>query len=203
MKDRDSKNFAHEIEISDSDVLEAMREIEGYIDITPGDFREIYRITYRRAVERIMRAVKARDIMTEKVISVSIDTPVAETAHIMAQNVISGVPVMDGAKVVGVISEKDFLIHMGAQSTDSFMGVVAECLRGTGCVAAPIRAQKAKDIMSSPAITVSEDASVMDIAGIFTEKKINRVPVIDKEGSLKGLVARADIVRASLIHKKS
>lgn len=203
MKNRDKENFPHEIEMSDNDILEAMREIQGYIDITPGDFKEIYRITYRRAVDRIMRAVKARDIMTEKVIFVSQDSPLAETAKVMAQNTISGLPVVDGGKIIGVISEKDFLTHMGAEHTDSFMGVVAECLRGTGCVAAPIRARKVKDIMSSPAITVSEDTSVMDIAGIFTENNINRVPVIDKEGHLRGIIARADIIRASLIRKKT
>ncbi len=51
--------------------------------------------------------------------------------------------------------------------------------------------------MTSPAITVSEETAVNEIAGILTEKNINRVPVINPDGVLTGIVSRADIVRAS------
>ncbi len=77
------------------------------------------------------------------------------------------------------------------------MGVIAQCLKEKGCVAVTIREQCVRDIMTSPAITVSEDTSVNEIAGIFTEKNINRVPVINPDGVLTGIVSRADIVRAS------
>ena len=85
---------------------------------------------------------------------------------------------------------------MGAEDTKSFMGVVARCLGEKGCVAMPIRAKKALDIMTSPAITVHKDTSVREIASIFTEKNINRVPVVDKQGTLAGIVSRAEIVHA-------
>lgn len=121
----------------------------------------------------------------------------------MARNAISGIPVViKDRKVVGVISEKDFLSRMGGKSAKSFMGVIAECLKGKGCVAVSIREQCARDIMTSPAITVSEATSVNEIAGIFTEKNINRVPVINPDGVLTGIVSRADIVRASIIKER-
>lgn len=134
----------------------------------------------------------------QKIILLEKDVSLKRVAELMARNAISGIPVVKkDKKVVGVISEKDFLSRMGAKSSKSFMGVVAECLKGKGCVAVSIREQSARDIMTSPAITVGEETTVNEIAGIFTEKNINRAPVINKDGVLSGIVSRADIVRAS------
>ncbi len=55
-----------------------------------------------------------------------------------------------------------------------------------------------QDIMVSPAITVSEDTTLLDITNILKEQKINRVPVVDREGCLTGIVSREDIVEAPL-----
>lgn len=186
-------------DISDDDVYEAMKDIPGYLDITPEDFKEVYYLAYGHATERISRSVLARDIMTKEVVIVTSDTPLQKVAEVMAVRRISGVPVVEGDKVVGVISDKDFLNHMGPKGQKTFMGVVAECLKGGKCLATSIRVQRAKDIMSTPAVTVGEDASLQDISCIFEEKGINRVPVTDREERLLGIVTRADIVRSSVI----
>jgi CBS domain-containing membrane protein len=199
-KQREEESISVNIDISDQDIFEAMKDIPGYLDITPGDFRELYKFAYNHALSRIRSSVKAKDIMTRDVVSVEKDISLRRVAELMARNAISGVPVVKkDKKVVGVISEKDFLSRMGAKSSKSFMGVVAECLKGKGCVAVSIREQSARDIMSLPAISVSEETDVNEIAGIFTEKNINRVPVINPDGVLTGIVSRADIIRASLI----
>lgn len=188
------------LDISDDDILEAMKNIRGYLDITPGDFKELYCFAYSHAIDRLMHFIKARDIMTTEVVFVRKETPLKEVADSMSVHGISGVPVVDEeGKVAGVISEKDFLSMMDTKDTKSFMGVVAQCLTSKGCVAIPMRKQKAEDIMSSPALTVGEDASISEIAGIFKEKNCNRVPVIDRKDKLIGIVSREDIVRASFI----
>jgi CBS domain-containing protein len=99
--------------------------------------------------------------------------------------------------VVGVVSDKDFLSHMGTGEAQTLMDLVAECLRGSGCVAKPIRQKYASDIMTSPAITISEDSSVLEAADLLVKKGINRIPVVDPEGKLVGIVARADVVRSA------
>ncbi len=185
-------------DISDDDVLKAMKDINGYLDITPRDFKALYRLAYTRAVERLTHLYKARDVMTEKVLSVSRNTPSEEIARMMATEGIAGVPVIESdGQVIGVISEKDFLFQMGTQDTRSFMDVVAHCLKSKGCVALSMRKQKAEDIMTSPAVTVSAETLVSKIANILTEKNISRVPVTDSKGKLIGIVARADIVQTS------
>ncbi|RJQ45132.1 MAG: CBS domain-containing protein [Nitrospiraceae bacterium] len=173
-----------------------MKDIPGYIDITPGDFKEIYQLASRHALKRAAESVKAKDVMTRKVFSVKRSTPVEDVADLLALNGISGAPVIDDdGKVAGIISEKDFLTRLGIKDTGTVMGMIARCLKNKGCMIVSIKTGKAEDIMSSPAITVSEDITIQEIARIFTEKNINRVPVTDSNGHLAGIVSRADIVR--------
>ena len=186
------------MDISDDDILKAMRNISGYLDITPGDFKEIYRFAYKHAIDRLRHSVKAKDVMTRNVISVEENTSLEEVAEVLNHQVISGVPVIDYNKsVVGVISEKDFLFHMGAKEKRTFMGVVAHCLKSKGCVAISMRKQNAKDIMTSPAVTVDEKTPVSEIANIFIEENINRTPVVGPGQKLVGIVTRTDIIRSS------
>jgi CBS domain-containing protein len=185
------------MDISDDDIIEAMKAISGYLDITPGDFKEVYIAAYKHAVERLTRSTTAKDVMSVNVIFVKADSPLTEVAATMSHHKVSGVPVVnDKGAVVGVISEKDFLIQMGAEASGSFMGVVAICLKGPNCVAMPIRKQYAENIMSSPAITISENATVSEIAEMLTDKKINRIPVVDQNRRLVGIVTRTNLVQS-------
>ena len=101
-------------DISDDDILKAMKDISGYLDITPGDFKEIYRFSYRHALDWMTHSVTAGEVMTTDVVFIKKDDTLETAAEIMARNGIAGVPVVEnGEEVVGVISEKDFLFHMG------------------------------------------------------------------------------------------
>lgn len=186
-------------EISQEDVYEAMKGIEGYLDITPEDFRILYGLAYKHAVSRLAQSVKAGDVMTRKVTSAFRDTPLPEVARIMATRGISGLPIVDtDNRVAGVISEKDFVFQIGGgKPLRSFMEVVAYALSAEGCLAMPTGHQKAEDIMTSPPVTVTERATLSEVANIMAEKNINRVPVTDHEGKLMGIIARADIVQTS------
>ena len=192
------------MDISDDDILKAMKDIRGYLDITPGDFKEIYRFAYKHAVDRLTYSITAKDVMTKEVVFVKKDLPLEEVAEILDRHDISGVPVIgDDQSIVGVISEKDFLFHMGAKEKKSFMGIVAHCLKKNGCIAISMVKQTAADIMTSPAVTVSEHTHVAEIANIFKEKNINRTPVTDRNNKLLGIVTRADIVRSSCATENS
>ncbi len=186
------------LELGDEDIYEAMKQIPGYLDITPGDFKEVYHLAYRQAVERLSRSLTAGEIMTREVAQVRADTTLAEVAELMGRRGVSGVPVVDqDGKVVGIISEKDFLTHMGVREPKNFMTLVAGCLKTKGCIALPIKQKKAGDIMSAPPVTVGQETTAKEIAAIFTEKNINRVAVTDGQGRLLGIVSRGDIVKAT------
>jgi CBS domain-containing protein len=111
----------------------------------------------------------ARDIMTERVIAVSPQTPVKQLAKTLSQNHISGTPVVDkNGKVVGVVSERDLLGKKGTQ---------------------------VKSIMSKKVFGVMEDTPVEDIASLMTLRNVKRVPVFRGQ-KLAGIVSRADLIRA-------
>ncbi|MDR3567774.1 MAG: CBS domain-containing protein [Syntrophobacteraceae bacterium] len=187
-----------EVGLTDEDVYEAMKSIPGYLDITPRDFKELYCHAWQKAVERISQAVSARDIMTKEVVFVFSETPLEEVADLMGRRSISGLPVTDDAgHVLGVISEKDFLSRMGEAGPKNFMTVIANCLRAQGCIALPIRAKKAADIMTSPAITVTETSSYSEVAALMANMSVNRTPVTDAGGRLIGIITRNDLIRAS------
>jgi CBS domain-containing membrane protein len=182
-------------EISDEDIYQAMKEIPGYLDITPGDFKEVFKLAYRHARERLLRAVTAREIMTRDVAWVRMDAPVRQVAELMAQRGVSGVPVVDGAnRMVGVITEKDFLRSMSGGGITSFMGLVAARLGEGGCQGRSIIGLKAADLMTSPPVAVTEETPVIDIIKLFREKAINRAPVVDSQGRLTGIVSRGDLL---------
>jgi len=185
------------VDISDDDVMAAMKSMQGYIDITPADFKEVYRLAYALARERMMKAFKAGDIMTTPAYVVHSDTDLIATATLLAEKGISGAPVTgpDGG-VIGVISERDFLRKMGADQEGSFMQVIAHCLKNKGCVAAPMVNRTAGDVMTAPAVTATAGMPIGRISSLMSKKNINRVPIVDLAGRPLGIVTRSNLVNA-------
>lgn len=183
--------------ITDEDVVQAMKKIPGYLDITPSDFLQIYKIAFDQAMKRLKTAIKVDQIMTKKVISVHEEVPLVEVIIKMGENDISGLPVLDKEhRVKGIISEKDFLMRMNDNKTPSFMSVLLQCLDNRGCIGASFKKLSAADIMSSPCVTIDKDVPMMEAANTMDRLKINRLPVIDKNKHLVGIIARSDLVQA-------
>jgi CBS domain-containing protein len=74
------------------------------------------------------------------------------------------------------------------------MALVAEALRHGGRLPVGAGAAQAEDLMSSPAVTVAEDAPLGQVAGLFRQKSVNRFPVTDANGRLVGIVSRGDLI---------
>jgi len=185
------------VDISDADVMEAMKAMQGYIDITPADFREVYQVAYGLARDRVMKGLKAGQIMRTPVHVIETGQGLVEAAALLAREGISGAPVVDrDGRVVGVVSEKDFLRKMGAEPGGSFMQVIALCLQNKGCVAAPMLKRTAGEIMTSPAVTATVDISMADISALLSEKGINRLPIVGGDGRPVGIVTRSDLIEA-------
>ncbi|MFZ5760052.1 MAG: CBS domain-containing protein [Thermodesulfobacteriota bacterium] len=197
------KSLPEKIAISEEDIYAAMKEIPGYLDITPGDFRELYAHSYRNALERLTNSVRTADIMTHEVVTVELTTPLHEVAKRMATKGISGVPVLDRSqRLAGMISERDFLRHMGAEQA-SFMAVIAACLVGKGCAALGIRKGVAADIMSSPVVSVRPTTTLAEAAATLTRRGINRLPVLDDQGRLLGILTRNDLMQAHVLQEEA
>ena len=141
--------------------------------------------------------MKASEIMTREVVAVAPDTPVRDVAKLMVDQRISGVPVIDHGKLVGIISENDLVrrVELGTEKTrprwvqflTSDDTLLAEYVHARGRVA--------RDVMTTNVVTVAPDDPVAAVAEILETRHIKRVPVVDG-GKVVGIVSRANLLQA-------
>ena len=145
-----------------------------------------------------MPTLNARDLMTPDVVTVPPETPVVAVARLLAERGISAVPVLDKAgKVVGVVTEAD-LIRRLAGAEDQPIGWLRGIFADPGALAdryARTHGGTAAEIMTETLVTVGEDDTATHIAHLMEEKGIRRVLVL-ADGQLRGIVSRADLLRA-------
>ncbi len=185
------------VDISEQDVIEAMKSIQGYIDITPGDFKEVYQVAYALAIKRLLTAVKASDLMTRPVQLVSQDMALVTAAALLAEKRISGAPVVDQeGKIVGIVSEKDFLKEMGFSAAPSFMQIATHCLNDKSCMIGRLHNRTVGDIMTRPPVTGVPEMTIGEISNLFVARKINRLPILSADGQPVGIVTRTDLAHS-------
>jgi CBS domain-containing protein len=133
------------------------------------------------------------DVMTQQVIAVGPEALLKEVARTLAENEISGVPVVDDGVVIGIVSETDLIRgEMPTEPTGRKWHVLAHEDNG---IEPHGLARTAAETMSSPAITIAGRETLEAAAALMTARDINRLPVVDGRG-LAGIVTRADLVRA-------
>ena len=180
--------------ISDEDLQAALKEMKGYVDVTEDDLKKIYAIALRHAAQRVSRRVMVRDVMTRNVIHVRDDADITEVTNLLSENRISGLPVVDGGgRVIGVVTEADVLSMAGMKKEHAFRDILRHILGEP--LPAHTGSKRLRDVMSSPAITTGPESDIRDVALTIDEKRIKRLPVVDEQGKLIGLISRADIVR--------
>lgn len=135
------------------------------------------------------------DVMTQTVVAVSRNAPYKEIARTLSEWKVSAVPVLEGeGRVIGVVSEADLLSkeeYKGREPADVARPEQLGDLAKAG-------ARTAEDLMSTPAVTVHADATVAEAARIMARKGVKRLPVVDAEGMLAGIVSRADLLKVYL-----
>jgi CBS domain-containing protein len=139
--------------------------------------------------------MKVETVMTKDVLVVERATPLREVARLLAEHTISGLPVVEDGQVVGVVSEADILAkERGAPEKRPRM--VAVLLDGRLYDDTRLEATTAGDAMSAPAVTIGPRADVSQAAARMLDGHVNRLPVVARDGTLLGIVTRADLVRA-------
>jgi CBS domain-containing protein len=185
--------------IEDEDIRAALKDMQTYLDITEEDLKRIFQLALEHAKRRLKKRILVKDVMTKNVIAVKKDTKVSELIEILSKNRISGVPVVDEEnRVVGIVSEADLLF---TTKTGKIRGLRDFLKRLIGeeysTLATPLSGDlKVEDIMTSPVITASPDMDIEEASKILSEKRIKRLPVVDENGKLIGIITRHDLVSA-------
>ena len=139
--------------------------------LTDRDAHEINRI------EELSYDLKIREVMASRVITTAPDVQLANVLELLRVNRISGVPVVEGEKLVGIISLEDIV---RALQNDE--------------LTAPTR-----KYMSTRLITVNAFDSIVEAIEAFTEKGLGRLPVVDEQNNLAGIITKGDITRGILL----
>ncbi len=138
-----------------------------------------------------------RDVMSETVTTVTPETPLKDVARLLIRLGVAGFPVVDGGRVVGVVSEADLLLkEQGEAALPHRRGarILGESKAAKSGLA-KIRATTAGQAMTTPAITIGPDVTLAAAAAVMVDRSVNRLPVT-VEGRLVGIITRADLVRA-------
>jgi CBS-domain-containing membrane protein len=139
-----------------------------------------------------------KDVMTTDVVSVHEDAGFKELADLLIGRGVSAVPVVSDLNyVVGVVSEAD-LLHKVEFSGKSVAARLFE-RRRQRTARAKAGGDDAGSIMTTPALTASADKKVVDAARIMEARQVKRLPVVDDEGRLIGIVSRRDLLKAFLL----
>ena len=142
--------------------------------------------------------MRAHQIMTKPVITVTPDATVLEAAEIMLRQRISGLPVVDAAgKLVGIVSEGDF-IRRGEIGTERRRGALLRFIFGAGKLASDFVQEhggKISEIMTPAPVTVTEDTPLADIVDLMEKRNVKRLPVL-RDDKIVGIVTRANLLQA-------
>ncbi len=150
--------------------------------------------------------MKVKDVMNKDVISCKPDDSVAALARLFKENHISGMPVVEEEKVVGIVSETDLLRlfktpeFSGELWLPSPLEVIELPIRNIvrfeeiKKALEDVKLKPVRSIMKKTVHSVSPEDSLEDASSTMVRHKVNRLPVVEN-GKLVGIVARSDIIR--------
>lgn len=149
-----------------------------------------------------MICLLAKDIMTKEVVTVHIQDTVESVIKLLIDKDISGVPVVDNEnKLIGIVSEGDLIykskkFHFPLYFTilDSYI-----FLESTDMIKKQMLKMSAYSVgtmMTEDVVSASEDESVERLATLMSEKNVNRIPIVNGENQVVGIVTRKDIIKS-------
>lgn len=140
-----------------------------------------------------MRTWQVCDVMTTAVAAVRLDATYREIVNVIVGRRVGGVPVVDDAgRVLGVVSEADVLQKIEMAGTPERRRLFGRRQN------AKARAESARDLMTAPAVTTTPYQSVVSAAKLVDRARVKRLPVVDGDGRLVGIVTRGDLLKVHL-----
>ena len=147
-----------------------------------------------------------KDVMNTEVVTCSSEIPIREVAQLLKQKNISGIPIVDEGKVTGIVSEGDILKllevpeHGGLWLPSPFEVIevpIRELLNWeeTKNMLEDFGSKPIKEIMTKEVYAIGPGSSIEDASAVLSKHKINRLPVVDEDYNLVGIVTRGDIIR--------
>lgn len=117
---------------------------------------------------------KVHEVMTERPRCVTPDTPVAEAAQLMATEDVGSLPILDGEQLAGMVTDRDIVIRAVAKGKDT-------------------NSMRVREVASRDLVTVHADDDLSNALQLMASHQVRRLPVVDDDNTLVGVVAQADV----------
>jgi CBS domain-containing protein len=143
--------------------------------------------------------MKVKDIMSAEVVVAHPDTSVNLVARLMDGRDISGVPVVDEGRVVGIVTELDLIVRNTRLEPPAFFAILDARipLETPGQFRERLQhmlGTLARDVMTEKVVTIGPEEEMETLAELMVKRRVNPVPVVENE-RLVGIVSRSDIIR--------
>ncbi len=144
--------------------------------------------------------MRVGEIMTSPAIAIAKDARVQELLDLWKEHPVGGFPVVEGDRVVGVVSESDLMYRDRPIKPPAFVTILDAVIpmEIPGHFREEIRktvGARVGAIMTAPAVTIRPEADISEAASLMVDKKVDRLPVVDAAGALVGIISRTDIVK--------
>lgn len=152
-----------------------------------------------------MADLKVRDIMSTDPITIEPTATVTEAARLMVDKGIGALPVIEGGKLVGLVTEGDLIMQDVKLEFPTYLHLIDGFIMyppATARFESELKKAVAADVravMTAEPVTVGVDAPLEDAATLLVDRDVSRLPVLDAGGTLVGMVSKSDIVRSLLL----
>lgn len=143
--------------------------------------------------------LRVESIMTHGALMVGRDTTIGELARIMVEHGVSGLPVCEDGRLVGIVTETDVISHEINPSPPVFITFLDAIFKlpwdESDEDLRRVMASTAGELMTENVVTATPDMTVHEAATLMYQRKANPLPVVDAMGKVVGIVSRSDIIR--------
>jgi CBS domain-containing protein len=126
--------------------------------------------------EETMGGPKVREVMTDRPRCITPETPVSEAARLMKSEDVGSLPILDGERLTGIVTDRDIVLQAVAEEKDP---------RGM-----PVREVASRDL-----VTVGQDEDLSEALKRMASNQLRRIPVVDEDDRLVGIITQADVAR--------
>jgi CBS domain-containing protein len=119
---------------------------------------------------------KIRDVMTSNPRSIEPSTPVQEVAKLMRDEDVGPIPIVENGTVTGIVTDRDIVLNVVAEGSDPSSTPVSQ-------------------IASRDLVTIDPEQSLDEALRLMAQHQVRRLPVVEEDGKLVGIVAQADVAR--------
>ena len=123
-----------------------------------------------------MGGTKVREVMTDRPRCVAPETLVSEAARLMKSEDVGSLPILDGEKLIGIVTDRDIVLQAVAEEKDP-------------------RGMPVREVASQDLVTVGQDEDLSEALNRMASNQIRRIPVVDEDDRLVGIVSQADVAR--------